>query len=257
MDVFEKQDSIQDLDAYFNLFFETNYRNITNGILKGQGKKVAKGKLEWGDINDKIGYLNIHSFTGFLGKGFTRKQQIDSLNGYMQEIITAFQNKEAIILDVGFNFGGYDASGLTVASYFTDRRVTAYTSQVFNNDTFYEEDKVVIYPANSVRFTKPVYVLTTDISRSAAESFAMMMDALPNVTLVGTNTLGILSGMLGKSIGDYYTTFSNQRLVTKEGNFYEGYGIEPDIKIEVFPKDNIFNGHRSAIDGVIEIIKYN
>lgn len=257
MEVFREQDSINNLNTYFNLFFDTNYRNITNGILNSKGKKVANNKLEWGDINDKIGYLKIHSFTGFLDKGFTRKQQIDSLNRYMQNIITAFQDKEAIILDVGFNLGGYDASGMTIAGYFTNRPVTAYTSQVFSNNAFYEEDKVVIYPADSVRFTKPVYVLTTDISRSAAESFAMMMDPMQNVTLVGTRTLGILSGMLGKSIGDYYTTFSNQRLVAPDGNFYEGYGIEPDIKIEVFPKDNIFNGHRSTVDHIIEIVQDN
>lgn len=257
MGVFEEQDTIKEVDSYFKLFFDTNYDNITNGILKGKGKKVLNDKLEWGDINDDIGYLNIHSFTGFLGNDFTRKQQIDSLNQNMQNIVAAFQDKKAIIIDVSFNFGGYDASCLTIASYFTDKPVTAYSSQVFYNDGFYEEDKVVVRPADSIRFTKPVYVLTTDISRSAAEGFAMMMDVLPNVTLVGTNTLGILSGMLGKSIGTYYTTFSNQRLVTSDGKFYEGNGVEPDIGIEVFPKDNIFHGHQSAVNDIVEMINKN
>lgn len=257
IEVFEEQDEVKDLNAYFDLFFETSYLNISESILKGKGKKAANGKLEWGSPSNNIGYLNIHSFTSFTGSGLTRKQQIDSLKLHMESIITAFQDKDAVIIDISFNFGGYDATGLTIASYFTDKPVKAYTSQVYFDNGFYNEDEVIVYPAESIRFTKPVYVLMTDISRSAAESFAMMMDALPNATLVGTNTLGILSGMLGKSIGGFYTTFSNQRLVAKDGQFYEGYGIEPDIRIEVFPKENIFNGHRSAVSNVIEIINNN
>ncbi len=256
-EVFMEQTIVKDLNDYFNLFFDKNYQNISEGLLKGKGEKVANGKLEWGSLNDNIGYLNIHSFTGFADKDNTRKQQIDSLNLHMKNIVTALKDKDAIIVDLSFNFGGYDASGLTIASYFTDKPVKAYSSQVFNNNEFHEEDTVVIYPADSIRFTKPVYVLMTDISRSAAESFAMMMGSLPNVKLVGTNTLGTLSGMLGKSIGDFYTTFSNQKLVSPDGQFYEVSGVEPDIRIEVFTKKNIFDGHRSAVNYITEIINDN
>ncbi|GMN12094.1 hypothetical protein MTsPCn9_08730 [Croceitalea sp. MTPC9] len=175
----------------------------------------------------------------------------------MENIITAFKDKDAIIIDVSFNFGGYDATALTIASYFTDIPVLSHTSQVYNNSDFYNEDDVIIYPADSIRFTKPVYVLTTDISRSAAEGFAMMMDALPNVKLVGTNTLGTLSGMLGKSIGDFYTTYSNQRLINKDGDFFEVYGVKPDIELEVFIKEDVLNSHKNTVIDLIKMIEEN
>jgi len=83
----------------------------------------------------------------------------------------------------------------------------------------------------------------------------MQMKAIPNVKLVGTNTLGILSGMLGKSIGDFYSTFSNQRYLSPQGNFYEVTGVEPDIEIEVFKQENIFQSHMEAVREIVDIIE--
>ncbi|RDC65597.1 S41 family peptidase [Adhaeribacter pallidiroseus] len=253
--VFKSQSDVKNLNDYFNLFFNTNYKNISDSLLHGKGYKVANGKLEWGSLNNNIGYISIYSFDGFAPKGYSRKQQIDSLNYYLDHIIQACQEKKAIILDVSFNFGGYDAASLTLASYFTDKRKLAYTSQVYQNEAFHDEAKVYIQPADKVIFTKPVYILMTDISRSQAEVFAMTMKANAHVKLVGTNTLGILSGMLGKSIGRFYCTLSNQRLILPNGKYYEVSGVEPDIKMSVFTKENIFGGHKEAVRKIVEIIE--
>lgn len=253
-EAFKKQSEIKDLNEYFNLFFNTSYKNISDSLLQGNGQKIANGQLEWGQLTKDIGYIHIHSFAGFLPREFTRKQQVDSLHTYMQQIIKTFKNKDAIIIDVSFNFGGYDATALTIASYFTDIPVFSHTSQVYNNGEFYDEDDVIIYPADSIRFTKPVYVLMSDISRSAAEGFAMMMGALPNTKLIGTNTLGTLSGMLGKSISDFYTTYSNQRLINRDGEFYEVSGVKPDIELTVFRKANILHSHKNTVEDLIKII---
>jgi hypothetical protein len=104
-EAFRNQSTIKKLDDYFNLFFTTNYNNISDSLLHGKGHKVANGKLEWGSLNNNIGYISIYSFDGFAPKGYTRKQQIDSLNYYMEHIISSFKDKEAIILDISFNFG--------------------------------------------------------------------------------------------------------------------------------------------------------
>ena len=254
-EIFSKQSEVTDLNDYFNLYFETNYKNISDSLLLGKGKKVANGQLEWGSLNDNIGYLNIHSFAGFAPREFSRKQQIDSIDHHMREIIQTFTDKDAIIVDISFNFGGYDASGLTIASYFTDKPKLAYYQEVFADGVFYQEDSIVVKPAGTVHFEKPVYVLMTDISRSAAEGFAMTMGALPNVKLVGTRTLGILSGMLGKSVGDFYTTISNQRLLSKDGQYYEAVGVKPDIELQVFRKEDVFQSHKITVRDLVKMIE--
>ena len=254
-EVFRNQSDVKNLNDYFNLFFNTNYKNISDSLLHGKGNKAANGQLEWGSLNNNIGYISIYAFDGFAPKGFTRKQQMDSLNHHMQHIISSLKDKEAIIIDISFNFGGFDAASLTLASYFTDKPKLAYISQVYNNGSFYDEAKVYIRPAGKIVYTKPVYILMTDISRSQAEGFAMTMKANSNVKLVGTNTLGILSSMLGKSIGNFYSTSSNQRLLLPNGKYYEVSGVEPDIKITVFNKENIFGGHKNAVRRIVEIIE--
>ncbi|MEO0526140.1 MAG: S41 family peptidase [Bacteroidota bacterium] len=254
-EAFKEQSDIKDLNEYFDLFFKTSYKNISDSLLQGNGQKIANNNLEWGHLTKNIGYMNIRSFSGFLSKEFSRKQQIDSLNRYMQDIIKTFEDKDAVIIDVSFNFGGYDATALTIASYFTEEPVFSHKTQVYTNGEFYDEDDVVIRPTYTKAFTKPVYVLMTDISRSAAEGFAMMMNALPNVKLVGTNTLGTLSGMLGKSISNFYTTYSNQRLVDSNGDFFEVSGVEPDIKLKVFSKDDVLQSHKNAVFNLITMIE--
>lgn len=253
-ETFEEQNEIKDLNQYFNQFFSNNYRLISDSILQGKGRKVLNGKLEWGKTRDKIGYLHIHSFAGFLGREFSRKQQIDSIRKHMKIIVDSLQDTRAMIVDVSFNFGGYDASALTIASFFTEEIHKAYDSQVYFQGAYHTEDQVAIYPSETSIYTKPVYVLTTDISRSAAEGFAMMMDALPQVELVGTPSLGILSGMLGKSIHDFYVTFSNQLLLNSEGAYYEAKGVAVDIPWVVFKKEDVFQSHFHAVKEISEMI---
>lgn len=251
---FENQDSVKTFNEYIDKFFRTSYQHVTNDILQCKGKKVANGKIEWGDITPSIGYISIYSFTRFTIDDVSRAQQLDSLNYYMSEIMKSFQNKKAIIVDVGFNFGGYDAAGLTIAAYFTDVQREAYTAYKFQGGRFYRGTTFKVTPASRYNFTKPVFLLTTDISRSAAESFVLQMKALPNVTTVGTNTLGILSSMLNKSIGEFTLTISNEKYITPNGKTYEVSGVAPDIHLDVFTKENMFNGHRDAVKTVVELI---
>lgn len=252
---FKEQSSIRNLNDYINTFFATNYKNISDSLLHGKGKKAANGQMEWGSLSESVGYIHVYSFTGFAPKPFSRRQQIDSLNAAMEEIISALADKDALVVDVSFNFGGYDAAFLAMAGFFTSKPTLAYTSQVYTHGEFYDEAPVFIYPTGRKPYTKPVYLLMTDISRSAAEGFVMAMKALPHVKLAGTNTLGIQSSMLGKSIGEFYFTSSNQRLIDSHGNYYEVTGVHPDIPLTVFSKENVFNGHMQAVRAIVKRIE--
>ena len=205
-------------------------------------------------MTPSIGYIAIHSLTRFTTNDVPRGQQIDTLNLYMGEIMKSFQNKKAIIVDVAFNFGGYDAAGLTIAGYFTNTQREAYTAYRYQSGRLFKGTTSSVSPAAGYNFTKPVFLLMTDISRSAAESFALQMKALPNVTTVGTNTLGILSNMLNKSIGEFMLTISNEKYLTPDGRTYEVSGVDPDVRLDIFTKQNIFNGHRDAVKKVVDLI---
>ena len=76
---FKDQSLIKDQNDYFNLFFETNYKNISDSLLHGKGSKAANGQIEWGSLDSSVGYIHIFSFTDFAPEGFSRGQQIDSI----------------------------------------------------------------------------------------------------------------------------------------------------------------------------------
>ncbi|MBA4058154.1 MAG: hypothetical protein C0490_25790 [Marivirga sp.] len=252
---FYEQDSIKNFERYINEFFYLSYQHITNDLLQRKGKKVANGKIEYGDITPAIGYIHVHSMARFAANELTRKQHIDTLDFYMAQIMESFQEKKAVIVDASFNFGGFDAAGLTIAGYFTDKPHQAYTAYKFQEGQLHKGTAFTVHPASKFNFTKPVYLLTTDISRSAAESFTLQMKALPNVTTIGTHTLGILSSMLNKSIGNYHLTISNEKYLTPDGKEYEGKGVDVDIEMEVFTKENMFNGHRDAVKKIVTLIE--
>lgn len=172
----------------------------------------------------------------------------------MVEIMKTFQDKKAILIDVSFNFGGYDAAGLTISSYFTDKPVPVYTAYKFQEGQYLKGSLFTVYPAPRYTFTKPVYVLTTDLSRSAAESFVIQMKSLPHVRIIGTNTLGILSNGLNKSIGEFWLTLSNEKYLTPQGKMYEVTGVDVDTKLEVFKKQDMFNSHRDTVREIVEMI---
>lgn len=252
---FKEQSAITNQNEYINEFFKGNYKNISDSLLHGEGKKAANGKIEWGSLNNKIGYIHIHSFNDFGPKGSTRAQQIDSITNVMEQIMAEFAEKQALIVDVSFNFGGYDPAALAIAGFFTDKPVFSYTSQVNDNGRFYDESKVYVYPSGKAHFVKPVYLMTSDITRSAAEVFVLAMKSLPQVKLVGSNSLGIQSSMLGKSIGPFYCTCSNQRLLSSNNKCYEVTGVTPDILVKVFPKKNILSGHMMAVRSIMSHIE--
>ena len=252
---FHHQKEIKTLNKYFGKFFEGNYQGITDSLLLGKGKKALKGKLEWGKITDRVGYLHIHQFSDFVQGRLPRKEQIDSLNHYMAEAISSLSHTEALIIDVSFNFGGFDAASLTFASYFAQEKVKAYENQVFYQGDFHTVSQVYVSPADSITYSKPVYLLTSDISRSAAEGFVMAMKALPQVIHVGQPTLGILSGMLNKSFGGFLSTCSYQRLLSPSGQYFEVSGVEPEIEIAIFNRPNVMRGHLDAVRDLVKMIK--
>ena len=117
-------------------FFKQSYSNISEHLLKGSGYHSLNNNLEWGILENNIGYLHIHSFAGFLSKTYSRHQQIDSLKYQMRRIIRQFKNTEALIIDVSFNFGGYDASALSIARFFATDSTFAYSQEVYNDEHF-------------------------------------------------------------------------------------------------------------------------
>lgn len=220
------------------------YRDgILNDILDGRGHHVANQKIFWGRRGD-IGYLNIVTMGGYTADDGDDRAVLDAV---LDEAITAFAGAKAVIVDVSNNRGGYDSTARAIASRFTAESHLAYTklpaaTPDATPQAFY------VRPSQRLRYTGPVYVLTSDITVSAGEVFVMTMKALPNATTVGITTRGAFSDQIPKPLDNGWTfTLSAEIYRDAQGRWPEGRGITPDRRLDVYGGADPLKSHAQAV----------
>jgi carboxyl-terminal processing protease len=215
----------------------------------GSRRDGAAGALEWGTIGDSVAYVRVNRFSGFTRDDIPRPAQLDSLRAALDRMLADIGGKKAAIVDVSMNGGGMDAAAILVARRFADRERAALTKQVRGGAS----QTVIVRPEGDRQFTRPVVLLTSEITASAAEVFVLLMRALPHVTQVGEGTRGILSGLLPKPLpGGYVLTLSHQTVRDAEGRLFEGTGVPPREEVVLFPSGREATGLAEAIRGVAD-----
>jgi len=157
----------------------------------------------------------------------------------LDSILVKLGPKEKIILDIRANEGGFDEFAYAIASRFADTTHIGHYKQKRNGGYADFTPLVPHYiKPQGVQHLKPVFILTNDQSASAADVFAMIMNALPNTTLVGEHTTGIFSDMFGFMLPNgWLASLSNERYFSHDMKCYESLGVPVDIEIRNTRKD--------------------
>jgi carboxyl-terminal processing protease len=223
---------------------------VLDTVLQGKGHRAANDKLLWGRAGD-VGYLNLLSMGGF---GATRGDTT-ALDAALDDAIAAFDGARAVIVDISNNDGGGDRIAQHIAGRFADALRLAYTKIGFGAQSV-EPQPFHVEPSKRARYLGPVYLLTSDITLSAAEVFALYMRALPNVTHVGGTTRGAFSDMITKPLPNGWTLLMSAEVYRDPaGENYEVRGLPPQVKREVFPPDDLTGGHARAVRGLMDEIR--
>lgn len=155
------------------------------------------------------------------------------------------------------NGGGYDEVGLAIASRFTDQRRQAMSKTARG---YYGETKPVtadIYPEGNAPYLKPVIIIAGPDTASAAEVFLIAMNNLPNVTIMGENSSGDLSNILGKQLPNGWEFgLSNEVYLDHLGKSHEVIGFPPEINVTVFSLEELENKRNSAIETALSTLGY-
>jgi hypothetical protein len=165
-----------------------------------------------------IGYLKLNSFPDLSICGSTAMAAMASLN-----------RADAIIFDLRDNGGGYPNMVSLIAAYLFDHPEYIYDPRVSPTQHSWTRSPV---PGNRLA-DKPVYVLTSASTVSAAEQFCYNLKMLKRATLVGETTRGSAHAGVWYRIDDHFGMGVPE---TKPMNPYsktdwEGTGVEPDIKV--------------------------
>jgi len=166
-----------------------------------------------------IGYLKLNSFPDSSICQPTATAAMASLN-----------HASAIIIDLRDNRGGYQSGVSMIASYLFDHPQYLYDPREVPTEQSRTHSPV---PGNKLA-DKPVYVLTSGLTASAAEDFSYNLKMLKRATFVGETTRGSAHAGVFHRIDDHVgIAIPEVKVVNPFGKTdWEGTGIEPDVKVK-------------------------
>ncbi len=213
-----------------------------------------------GTINGHIGYIQIFTMGGFTteaepGTPEWAEAEIAALHTLFDEALAGFDGTDALILDLSNNRGGYDAITRAIASRFTDTPFTAYT--VRNEWDAAPQAVYTVDPyQDGPRYTKPVYVVTSDVTVSGGEITTMMLRQLPHIKTAGQTSRGAFSTPLAKPLPNgWYLELSNEIFANADGTVFEGKGISPDIALPLFGTHDLVASHLASLKQLVACIE--
>ncbi len=175
-------------------------------------------------------------------------------------VLNAARFKRGLIIDIRNNGGGSSGAMEEIASYFTNDRIM-YAQERFringNRNDFTEWYPLFVDGTATGIFNKPVVLIISQATGSAAERFASIMKEFPQVTLIGDTTFGGSGGILEYALPNgWVCTSSFKQVLRASGQYIESFGIAPDIT-DVFDRENPdnFDGEDRAILKAIELIE--
>jgi len=285
----EKSDSLEESNSSTNLSIAELEENILNKYVENPikyGRSLqGNGLLNYGIASNNVGYIQLNNMIFFSdykisdtlsGYDFLfayleessknlnyQEDEIKGIKSIMDSIVNKFQHTDAIILDLRFNYGGYDVVSLEILKHFIDTKTKVFSKKAKTITGFTEPQSFFITPIEKT-YNKPVFFLTSHQTSSAPESLTMGSMPFKNIKIIGSRTMGITSDVLEKKLPNGWDLYlSNEIQVNYKGDCYEGVGVPPDIEINYPIDENLFiqdlaiklkNGDE-AIEKVFKLIR--
>lgn len=169
-----------------------------------------------------IGYLDLRMF-------YSPQSAGDTIAAAMNLVA----NTDALIIDLRQSLGGFSETVALLTSYLLNERTHLISFYSREDDSTEQSWSLDWLPGKRYGGTKPVYVLTSKGSVSAAEEFAYNLKNLKRATLVGEQTVGAANPGVFVKLTPLFSLFiTNGRSIspiTKTN--WEGVGVEPDVKV--------------------------
>jgi len=211
---------------------------------------------EYHQLSDEMGYGKLPGNLGYIHLSAFKKE-LKQVKPDVERIMNSLYGSEGIIVDVRDHTGGDDRVSKYIAGRFANARNLFMTTKKRNGPQHDDFDPTIewyVEPTGKSQFTKPVILLTSQHSISAAETFTLAMNENSNVMQVGDTTAGAFSDqiffempngwLISVGVGDYRAS---------DGNSYEGKGIAPDVYIRN-EKADLVNGMDEVLETAIAIL---
>lgn len=179
-------------------------------------------------LEDNVGYIYYSSFSN------------NTSNSGLSQILNRMAICNGIILDVRNNGGGSLTNVDRIASrFFNERTLVGYISHKIGSG---HNDFSDLYPkyidsSNSIRYQKPLIILTNRGCYSATNEFVSTMKYAHNATVVGDKTGGGSGFPFSSELPNGWSVrFSTSPTFNAEKEHIE-FGVEPDVRLDIMYED--------------------
>lgn len=217
--------------------------------------------LRWGKLSDTRGYIQVRAMWLYADLGVPQvlkeeggyvapyvqsytqlyegeyiNKEVHSVAQVMDRVMQDLSGMEDIVIDIRFNGGGQDAVAFEILSHFVPQTMQVATQKLRDGEAYTAVLPLYITGTEEA-YTKPVYVLTSPQTGSAAEAFALASMALPHIKRIGAPTLGAMSTALEKRLPNGWAySLSNEVYMDNQGQNYEYSGVPVDYTI-AYPRE--------------------
>lgn len=219
-------------------------RPLPERYFSGPARTAGEDTFLYGWVEDGIGYVHFGGFADEAGSAA-------AVDGILEELAGA----RALIIDIRRNSGGDDRVGKAIADRFADRKrlYMVTRDRIGPRHGDFDDPRYWHVEPSAVAFTGPVILLTSRLSVSAAENFALAMRVLPHVTVVGDTTSGCFADMEWHDLPNGWRfSVSRNLFVDYTGKCWEGIGVPPDIHV---PGEHIDGDVDRAFETALELLQ--
>ena len=203
--------------------FPQNFNDSLERHYMGTDYKIAAG-LHYRVLDDNIGYIRYDSFNNAVGEG------------NLDDCLSWLALCRGLIIDIRNNTGGDLIYAERLAGRFVhEKTLVGYMQHKTGtgHHDFSELEPRYLEPSSNLRWHKPVCVLTNRSVYSAANDFAVIMHALPNVRLVGDHTGGGSGLPMSSSLPNGWTVRYSACPMYDAKRQHTEFGIAPDVAVSL------------------------
>ena len=187
-------------------------------------------------LDGNVGYIELRGFSGSQEAG-----------GAVAAAMNLLANTDALIFDLRRNGGGSPVTIGFISSYLFDRRVHLndfYVRETERRQSFHTSETV---EGRRYGQSKPIYILTSNRTFSAAEEFTYNLKHLKRAVIVGETTGGGAHPGGVRRITDHFGIWlpTGRAINPITGTNWEGVGIAPDIAVD--PAEALRAAHLDAL----------
>ena len=213
--------------------------------------------IEWGKMNDDVGYIQVKSMWLFADLDVPKKridevgyvdafvetfhkmydgdyitEEVKEVSKIMDMVMNDLSGMKSIIIDVRFNGGGQDAVSFEILSRFIPIGKLQIATQKLRYGNRFTPILPLYIHGNINAFTKPVYILTSKQTGSAAEALSIATMSMQHVKRIGSATSGAISTALEKKLPNGWSfAISNEIYMDNNGKAYENIGIPVNYEL--------------------------